>query len=75
MLCESTHAPKEGSSANSSPSAQQSSTSSLWFGRDVFGRRSLVWHLPIAEDDTVMLSSVGHFDPIDMPLVRLSISL
>ena len=41
----------------------------------MFGRRSQVWHLPAAEDDNVILSSVGHFDPIDMPLVRLSISL
>ncbi|XP_076462692.1 asparagine synthetase domain-containing protein 1-like [Babylonia areolata] len=29
----------------------------LWFGRDVFGRRSLLWHLP-QNDDVFALSSV-----------------
>ncbi|CAI8022456.1 Asparagine synthetase domain-containing protein 1 [Geodia barretti] len=40
----------------------QASSQSLWFGRDVFGRRSLVWHLPHSPDDSLVLSSVGHFD-------------
>lgn len=54
--------------------ARQKSTASLWFGRDVFGRRSLLWHLPTPDDDTIMLSSVGHYDPGDMPLVRCAFS-
>lgn len=31
----------------------------LWFGRDVFGRRSLLWHLPADEDPVFALSSVA----------------
>lgn len=50
------------------PSPLQKSTNSLWFGRDVFGRRSLLWHLPVA-GESLMVSSVGHYDPQDMPLV------
>ena len=47
----------------------QNSTNSLWFGRDVFGRRSLVWHLPSTPEDSFCLSSVGHCDQDEMPLV------
>ena len=36
----------------------QKSSESLWFGRDVFGRRSLLWHLPDGESDVLALSSV-----------------
>ena len=51
-------------------SPMQASTQSLWFGRDVFGRRSLLWHLPQAgADDCLALSSVGHFDPSHSPAV------
>ena len=39
-------------------SSLQESSKSLWFGRDVFGRRSLLWHLPDNENDTLVLSSV-----------------
>ncbi|KAK3745283.1 hypothetical protein QZH41_013945 [Actinostola sp. cb2023] len=31
----------------------------LWFGRDYFGRRSLVWHLPTDEADVFAVSSVA----------------
>ncbi|XP_046583049.1 LOW QUALITY PROTEIN: asparagine synthetase domain-containing protein 1-like [Haliotis rubra] len=36
----------------------QASESKLWFGRDVFGRRSLLWHLPDNDNDAFVLSSV-----------------
>ncbi|KAK7483507.1 hypothetical protein BaRGS_00025306 [Batillaria attramentaria] len=36
----------------------QAKQKQLWFGRDVFGRRSLLWHLPSAEDGIFALSSV-----------------
>lgn len=36
----------------------QESSRSLWFGRDVFGRRSLLWHLPDSENEALVLSSV-----------------
>ncbi|KAL3869433.1 hypothetical protein ACJMK2_042114 [Sinanodonta woodiana] len=36
----------------------QNSSKHLWFGRDVFGRRSLLWHLPENESDVFALSSV-----------------
>ncbi|XP_067677587.1 asparagine synthetase domain-containing protein 1-like isoform X2 [Haliotis asinina] len=36
----------------------QASESKLWFGRDVFGRRSLLWHLPDSDNDVFVLSSV-----------------
>ncbi|KAL4236959.1 Asparagine synthetase domain-containing protein 1 [Mactra antiquata] len=36
----------------------QISTCTLWFGRDVFGRRSLLWHLPDDVSDMFGLSSV-----------------
>ena len=36
----------------------QKSSESLWFGRDVFGRRSLLWHLPETPSDILALSSV-----------------
>ena len=36
----------------------QSGSESLWFGRDVFGRRSLLWHLPESQSDVLALSSV-----------------
>lgn len=31
----------------------------LWFGRDYFGRRSLVWHLPRDDNDVMAVSSVA----------------
>ncbi|XP_064386647.1 asparagine synthetase domain-containing protein 1-like isoform X2 [Halichondria panicea] len=46
----------------------QESTQSLWFGRDVFGRRSLLWHTPSKDDDLFALCSVGHYSEQDMPL-------
>lgn len=36
----------------------QSAKKVLWFGRDVFGRRSLLWHLPKDHQDVFVLSSV-----------------
>jgi len=30
----------------------------LWFGRDVFGRRSLLWHLPHGAEDCFTLTSI-----------------
>ena len=30
----------------------------LWFGRDYFGRRSLLWHLPSNPDDILAVTSV-----------------
>ncbi|KAL9246323.1 hypothetical protein vseg_019871 [Gypsophila vaccaria] len=36
----------------------QNSSRTLWFGRDAFGRRSLVVHWPTAEDSRFVLSSV-----------------
>ena len=52
------------------PYCVQVSTRSLWFGRDVFGRRSLLWHLPqsAAGDDCLAISSVGHHDPTATPV-------
>lgn len=43
----------------------------MWFGRDVFGRRSLLWHLPQATegDDCLAISSVGYYDPTSTPVV------
>lgn len=32
----------------------------LWFGRDFFGRRSLIWHLPATEKDSFILSSTAY---------------
>ncbi|XP_039172637.1 asparagine synthetase domain-containing protein 1 isoform X3 [Eucalyptus grandis] len=37
----------------------QNSTRTLWFGRDAFGRRSLLVHWPTAEDPRLLLSSVA----------------
>ncbi|GAB1608848.1 asparagine synthetase domain-containing protein 1-like [Argonauta hians] len=36
----------------------QESTRNLWFGRDVLGRRSLLWHLPQSSEDCFILSSI-----------------
>nr|GMD15179.1 asparagine synthetase domain-containing protein 1 isoform X1 [Ipomoea batatas] len=37
----------------------QNSSKTLWFGRDAFGRRSLLVHWPTKEDSRFMLSSVS----------------
>ncbi|XP_044491025.1 asparagine synthetase domain-containing protein 1 isoform X2 [Mangifera indica] len=37
----------------------QDSSKTLWFGRDAFGRRSLLVHWPTAEDPQFLLSSVS----------------
>ncbi|XP_030449428.1 uncharacterized protein LOC115671883 isoform X2 [Syzygium oleosum] len=37
----------------------QNSSRTLWFGRDAFGRRSLLVHWPTAEDPQFLLSSVA----------------
>lgn len=37
----------------------QSSSKTLWFGRDAFGRRSLLVHWPSVEDSRLLLSSVS----------------
>ena len=40
----------------------QSSTQRLWFGRDVFGRRSLLWHTGDGLDEPFSLTSVACAD-------------
>jgi asparagine synthetase B (glutamine-hydrolysing) len=37
----------------------QASTSRIWFARDCLGRRSLLWHKPVSDDDSFYLSSVS----------------
>ena len=37
----------------------QANQHTLWFGRDYFGRRSLLWHFPSSNSDLFALSSVG----------------
>ena len=39
-------------------SSNQAKQERLWFGRDVFGRRSLLWHLPQGDDGLFVVSSV-----------------
>lgn len=41
------------------------SSRTLWFGRDAFGRRSLLVHWPTEDDPTFMLSSVSPLSPIE----------
>ncbi|KAK7251940.1 hypothetical protein RIF29_35566 [Crotalaria pallida] len=41
----------------------QDSSKSLWFGRDAFGRRSLLVHWPTEDDPTFLLSSVSPVSP------------
>ncbi|KAH9509730.1 Asparagine synthetase domain-containing protein 1 [Bulinus truncatus] len=38
----------------------QADAKKLWFGRDMLGRRSLLWHLPSHSDDQFILSSVSN---------------
>ncbi|EFJ36720.1 hypothetical protein SELMODRAFT_76505 [Selaginella moellendorffii] len=40
----------------------QASTRTIWFGRDVFGRRSLLVHWPSVDDPRFLLSSVAPCD-------------
>ena len=40
----------------------QSSTQRLWFGRDVFGRRSLLWHTGDGFSEPFLLTSVASAD-------------
>ncbi|CAK9142424.1 unnamed protein product [Ilex paraguariensis] len=42
----------------------QNSSNTLWWGRDAFGRRSLLVHWPTSEDPRLLLSSVSPFSPI-----------
>lgn len=42
----------------------QDSSRTLWFGRDAFGRRSLLVHWPTEDDSTFMLSSVSPVSPV-----------
>ncbi|CAG5120014.1 unnamed protein product [Candidula unifasciata] len=37
----------------------QADTQKLWFGRDMYGRRSLLWHLPLSPTDHLVLTSVA----------------
>ncbi|XP_032218763.1 asparagine synthetase domain-containing protein 1 isoform X1 [Nematostella vectensis] len=37
----------------------QASQERLWFGRDFFGRRSLLWHLPSSPGDPLVICSVA----------------
>ncbi|XP_050900978.1 uncharacterized protein LOC127107705 isoform X1 [Lathyrus oleraceus] len=41
----------------------QDSSRTLWFGRDAFGRRSLLVHWPTEEDSAFLLSSVSPVSP------------
>ncbi|CAJ2650380.1 unnamed protein product [Trifolium pratense] len=41
----------------------QDSSRTLWFGRDAFGRRSLLVHWPTKDDSTFLLSSVSPVSP------------
>ncbi|XP_005996586.1 asparagine synthetase domain-containing protein 1 isoform X1 [Latimeria chalumnae] len=41
----------------------QASTHSLWFGRDFFGRRSLLWHFSSGTEKFLCLSSVSAWAP------------
>ena len=40
----------------------QSATQRLWFGRDVFGRRSLIWHTGDGFSEPFLLTSVASAD-------------
>ncbi|KAK7400696.1 hypothetical protein VNO78_11964 [Psophocarpus tetragonolobus] len=42
----------------------QDSSRTLWFGRDPFGRRSLLVHWPTEDDSTFLLSSVSPVSPV-----------
>ncbi|KAK7362451.1 hypothetical protein VNO77_04565 [Canavalia gladiata] len=42
----------------------QDSSRTLWFGRDAFGRRSLLVHWPTEDDSTFLLSSVSPVSPV-----------
>ena len=42
----------------------QVSEQKLWFGRDYFGRRSLLWHLPSNPDDVLAIASVTERNPV-----------
>ncbi|WCJ22100.1 Asparagine synthetase domain-containing protein 1 [Euphorbia peplus] len=42
----------------------QDSSKTLWFGRDAFGRRSLLVHWPTREDSQFLLSSVSPFSAV-----------
>ena len=54
--------------------SRQESTQSLWFGRDIFGRRSLLWHTPSKDDNLFALCSVGQYSEQEMPLVSMKIA-
>ncbi|KAJ7943334.1 Asparagine synthetase domain-containing protein 1 [Quillaja saponaria] len=43
----------------------QNSSRTLWFGRDAFGRRSLLVHWPTLDDSTFVLSSVSPVSSIE----------
>ncbi|XP_050237210.1 uncharacterized protein LOC126686946 isoform X2 [Mercurialis annua] len=43
----------------------QDSSKTLWFGRDAFGRRSLLVRWPTVDDPRFMLSSVSPFSSVD----------
>ncbi|XP_024018287.1 asparagine synthetase domain-containing protein 1 isoform X1 [Morus notabilis] len=43
----------------------QESSRTLWFGRDAFGRRSLLVHWPTADDSRFLLSSVSPVSPLE----------
>ncbi|CAK7326217.1 unnamed protein product [Dovyalis caffra] len=43
----------------------QESSRTLWFGRDAFGRRSLLVHWPTVKDSRFLLSSVSPFSSVD----------
>ncbi|KAJ9187379.1 hypothetical protein P3X46_002840 [Hevea brasiliensis] len=43
----------------------QDSSRTLWFGRDAFGRRSLLVHWPTMKDSRFLLSSVSPFSSVD----------
>lgn len=45
----------------------QKSTGKVWFGRDVFGRRSLLWHLPTGTEDCFALCSAAQHCANNLP--------
>ncbi|GFO10837.1 asparagine synthetase domain-containing protein 1 [Plakobranchus ocellatus] len=51
----------------------QAEAKTLWFGRDMFGRRSLLWHLPETPADDFLLTSVALGDKIykEIPCVGI----
>ena len=50
-------------------------TGEIWFGRDVFGRRSLLWHLPTSNEDCFALCSAARQCGKALPEVSVTMPL